>query len=229
MEVKDAGKKVTRVRRTFQVLLPPPPVAKATVSRKKGFVGTEFGFNASRSEGRHLRYLWYYNIVGKGTGYTELPVPSHVGAQATASFQSAGKKEILLRIEDHWGRADQVVFPIYIADPVQNILTDTPDPSMKSESALLTRSEMIHLLYQELRSIPPYPGTNPFADVTRKDWFYESALQAHRDGLISGNYYNSHQLATADEAEKFIRFWFGKEVDITTPNLTRSTLKDALS
>ncbi len=228
MEVKDAGGKVTRVRRTFQVLLPEKPVARASVSRKQGFVGTEFGFDASRSSGRKLRYLWYYNIVGNGTGYTELPNPDHVGPKANISFDAAGKKDILLRIEDPWGRADQVVFPVYIADPIKDILTNTPDPGVKTESSILTRAEMMYLIFQERRALPPYPGLNPYQDVKRHDWFYESAIQAHRDGLITGAHLQPYQLATTTETQKFIQFWMGKSVHIEGDRVTRKALRKAI-
>ena len=60
-------------------------------------------------------------------------------------------------------------------------------PTSFSPNKTCTRSEILKFLYSALGR-PAHSGKNPYPDVKRSHWYYDSAIWAYENGLEQGNH-----------------------------------------
>ncbi len=92
MQVQDRGGKTKTIEKNITVFAPAEPVAKVVVSNRYGTTNSSFQFDASRSEGRKLQYVWIFPGDGRG-------IQRHAtgSARVTKRFYNPGKKILLCR------------------------------------------------------------------------------------------------------------------------------------
>ncbi len=121
MQIRDAGKNVTTVQKTVEILPMPEVKARVIVSQRKGVVGSTFTFNASGSTGRGVRFIWDFdaNPSESSPGETFLSMNYRNGsrsAQGSHIWRTIGEKWISLIVIDETGAGDQIFFPIEIIE-----------------------------------------------------------------------------------------------------------------
>ncbi len=115
MQIRDAGKKVSTISKTFEVFGSEKPRAAVTVSHKYGNTSTVFQFDATRSYGDGLKYFWDFDYKGKNDLISEGNRISSSGARISKIFKTSGEKRIALIVEDIAGNRDQIWFPVYVS------------------------------------------------------------------------------------------------------------------
>ena len=119
MQVRDAGKNVTTVKKTVEVLPMPAVKARVIVSQRVGVLGSTFTFDASGSTGRGVRFVWDFNANPTETsqGETFLSTQYRYGtlsSRVSHVWRTAGEKWISLIVIDETGTGDQIYFPVEI-------------------------------------------------------------------------------------------------------------------
>ncbi len=72
------------------------------------------------------------------------------------------------------------------------------------------------------------PGTNPFTDVNKNDWFYQSALLSYRDRYSTVPFFHPTLKIEPVYAEAMVKKVTGRDVDFGK-EVTRQEFRDALS
>ena len=124
MQIRDAGKNVTTVKKTVEVLPLPEVKARVIVSRRVGTVGSSFVFDGSGSTGKGVRFIWDFdaNPTEISQGETFLSANYRYGTRATRVshvWRTTGEKWISLIVIDEAGNGDQIFFPVEIIEVVE--------------------------------------------------------------------------------------------------------------
>ncbi len=72
------------------------------------------------------------------------------------------------------------------------------------------------------------PGVNPFSDVKKNDWFYQSSLLSYRDRYTTAPFFHPTVKVESVQATAMIRKITGRNVDFGK-EVTRQEFRDALS
>lgn len=90
----------------------------------------------------------------------------------------------------------------YYADPVRwavnHKITSGTSATTFSPDNTCTRAQILTFLWRAVGS-PKATGTNPFTDVKTTDYYYDAALWAHQEGMVSGNKFAGDTLCTRRE------------------------------
>jgi hypothetical protein len=115
MQIRDAGKKVSTISKTFEVFNSEKPKAAVTVSHKYGNTSTVFEFDAGRSVGNNLKYFWDFDYRGKNDILSEGNNIYSAGSRISKIFRTSGEKIIALVVVDNQGNKDKIWFPVYVS------------------------------------------------------------------------------------------------------------------
>lgn len=80
----------------------------------------------------------------------------------------------------------------------------TSDSSTFEPASTCTRGQVITFIWRAMGSPALKSAYNPFDDVSSGDWFYESALWAYRNDVITGSTFNSSDPCTNAQALTFL-------------------------
>ena len=69
---------------------------------------------------------------------------------------------------------------------VENEITEGTSPTKFSPNKTCVRSEILKFLYSAMGR-PEHSGVNPYSDVKKKHWYYDSAIWAYENGLEKGS------------------------------------------
>ena len=134
MQIKDLSEKVTTISRTVTVFAYEGPKAQVVISQRTGDTRTNFTFDASRSQGRNLKFFWDFDYQGKNdlisTGRNIVAGQNKI----TKRFQTAGEKVIGLRVLDGEGNEDLVHFTVWVETYVLQPTPVNPEANPKTEN-----------------------------------------------------------------------------------------------
>ncbi|MCF7830588.1 PKD domain-containing protein [Candidatus Gracilibacteria bacterium] len=134
MQIKDLSEKVTTVSRTVTVFAYEGPKAQVVISQRTGDTRTVFTFDASRSQGRNLKFFWDFDYQGRNdlisTGKKIASGPKKV----TKIFKTPGEKVIGLRVVDGEGNEDLVHFSVWVEGYVLQPTPVNPEANPKTDN-----------------------------------------------------------------------------------------------
>src|SRR3989339_749758 len=177
-----------------EVLVNSAPKAFFIVSPYEGTFNTLFQFDASSSgdrQDRRLRYRWDFDYQGEDDIKSDT---ISFNSKISHRFQRIGFHVIKLDVIDEVGAMSSYYQNVQIhwASPYlqflqrQGVMRGYTGGDMKPEQ-YITRAEFITLIIRA-KKINTYQrnAANPFADINRRDWYYNTILIANQSGYVQG-------------------------------------------
>ena len=104
MQILDEKKNVNTIVKTIEIFDPSPPIPIVEISNKYGTIDTNFIFDASKTEGQNLKFLW------------EFKKEKFQNSRISKKFTTTGKKIVYLTITNKFRLQTKLKIPVFVTE-----------------------------------------------------------------------------------------------------------------